>query len=208
VEAVVTDTENKSTAFPEIKPIDAGPELGRFMTAMRRLQDIVVSTNPDDTLWADATGQIEDLCARFEVHRAPQGAAPAGRGPHLPGLGHPLMPPWMMTEAGPAGVTMQGHFSRFHVGGNNAVHGGVIPLFYDWHFGMIVSAAGRANSRTAYLHVDYRKITPIDEPLRSHGRIDSIDGRKAFVTATMTDSDGNVLSEASGLMIRLLPHQP
>jgi hypothetical protein len=24
----------------------------------------------------------------------------------------------------------------------------------------------------------------------------------------MTDSDGNVLSEASGLMIRLLPHQP
>ena len=118
------------------------------------------------------------------------------------------MPPWMMTEAGPAGVTMQGHFSRFHVGGNNAVHGGVIPLFYDWHFGMIVSAAGRANSRTAYLHVDYRKITPIDEPLRSHGRIDSIDGRKAFVTATMTDSDGNVLSEASGLMIRLLPHQP
>jgi hypothetical protein len=56
--------------------------------------------------------------------------------------------------------------------------------------------------------VDYRKITPIDEPLRSQGRIDSIDGRKAFVTATMTDSDGNVLSEASGLMIRLLPHQP
>ena len=204
----MTDTDHESRAFPEIKPIDAGPELGRFMTAMRRLQDIVVSTNPDDTLWADAACQIEDLCGRLEVHRAPQGVAPAGRGSHLLGLGHPLMPPWMMTEAGPAGVTMHGHFSRFHVGGNNAVHGGVIPLFYDWHFGMIVSAAGRANSRTAYLHVDYRKITPIDEPLRSHGRIDSIDGRKAFVTATMTDSDGNVLSEASGLMIRLLPHQP
>ena len=84
----------------------------------------------------------------------------------------------------------------------------MIPLFYDWHFGMIVSAAGRANSRTAYLHVDYRKVTPIDQPLISHGRIDSIDGRKAVVTATMTDSDGNVLSEANGLMVRLLPHQP
>ena len=178
------------------------------MTAMRRLQDIVVSTNPDDTLWDDAAGQIEEVCARLEVHRAPQGVAPAGRGPHLPGLGHPLMPPWTMTEFGPDGVVMTGHFSRFHVGGNNAVHGGVIPLFYDWHFGMIVSAAGRANSRTAYLHVDYRKVTPIDQPLISHGRIDSIDGRKAFVTATMTDSDGNVLSEANGLMVRLLPHQP
>jgi hypothetical protein len=89
-----------------------------------------------------------------------------------------------------------------------AVHGGVIPpLFFDWHFGMIVSAGGRANSRTAYLHVDYRKVTPIEEPLVSRGRIDTIDGRKAFVSATMTDSDGTVLSEASGLMIRLLPHQ-
>ena len=84
----MTETENKSTAFPEIKPTDAGLELGRFMTAMRRLQDIAVSTNPDDTLWADAAGQIGDLCARLEVHRAPQGVAPAGRGP-LPGLGIP-----------------------------------------------------------------------------------------------------------------------
>ncbi len=58
----MTETENKGTAFPEIKPIDVGPELGRFMTAMRRLQDIVVSTNPDGTLWADAACQIV-VCA-------------------------------------------------------------------------------------------------------------------------------------------------
>ena len=97
----------------------------------------------------------------------------------LPGNGHPLMPPWQVAESGPDEVTMRGHFSRFHVGGNNAVHGGVIPLFYDWHFGMVVSAAGRPNSRTAYLHVDYRKITPIDEPLIA-GRIDpSTDARRS-----------------------------
>ena len=103
---------------------------------------------------------------------------------------------------------MRGHFSRFHVGGNGAVHGGVIPLFYDWHFGMIVSAAGRPDSRSAYLHVDYRKITPTDEPLVSRAAIDSVEGRKMVVRATMTHSDGNVLSEANGLMIKLLPHQP
>jgi acyl-coenzyme A thioesterase PaaI-like protein len=208
MEQAVTEIENRTTAFPKIEPVDSGPELGRFMAAMRRLQDIVVSTNPDNALWADAAGQVEELCERLEAHRAPQGVAPAGRGPHLPGLGHPLMPPWLMTEYGPDGVTMEGHFSRFHVGGNNAVHGGVIPLFYDWHFGMIVSAADRRNSRTAYLHVEYRKITPIDQPLISRGRIETLDGRKAFVTATMTDTDGNVLSEANALMIQLLPHQP
>jgi acyl-coenzyme A thioesterase PaaI-like protein len=208
VEAVVTDTENEIREFARVQPVDATPEMARFIAAMRRLQDIAVCTNPDATLWKDTAELIEDVCARLEEYKAPAGVAPAGRAPHLPGNGHPLMPPWRVAASGPDEVTMHGHFSRFHVGGNNAVHGGVIPLFYDWLFGMIVSAAGRPDSRTAYLHVDYRKITPIDEPLRSHGRIDSIDGRKAFVTATMTDSDGNVLSEASGLMIRLLPHQP
>jgi len=204
----VTDTDHETRGFPPIEPIDAPPEMARFMTAMRRLQDIVVSSAPDGDLWTDGARCIEDLCEQFEVHRAPQGVAPAGRAPHLPGLGHPLVPPWTLDEYGPDGVVMRGHFSRFHVGGNNAVHGGVIPLFYDWHFGMIVSAADRPISRTAYLHVDYRNVTPIDEPLVSRGRIDRIDGRKAFITATMTDTDGTVLSEASGLMIKLLPHQP
>jgi acyl-coenzyme A thioesterase PaaI-like protein len=208
VEAVVTDTQPETRGFPPTTPVDAAPELGRFMVSMRRLQDIAVSTDPDGALWTDAAERIEELCERLEAHRAPEGVAPAGRAPHLPGLGHPLMPPWTIADSGPDGVTMRGHFSRYHVGGNGAVHGGVIPLFFDWHFGMIVSAADRPVSRTAYLHVDYRKITPIGEPLVSRGRIDSIDGRKAFVSATMTDSEGTMLSEASGLMIRLLPHQP
>ena len=29
-----------------------------------------------------------------------------------------------------------------------------------------------------------------------------------FITATMTDAEGTVLSEANGLMVKLLPHQP
>jgi acyl-coenzyme A thioesterase PaaI-like protein len=204
----VTDIENEIREFARIEPVEAPPELARFMSAMRRLQDIVVSTNPDPTLWNDTAEAIEGVCARLEEHKAPAGVAPAGRARHLPGLGHPLVPPWQIVESGPDEVTMQGHFSRFHVGGNGAVHGGVIPLFYDWHFGMVVSAAGRPDSRTAYLHVDYRRVTPTDEPLAARAWIDSVDGRKAFVRATMTDSAGNVLSEANGLMIKLLPHQP
>ena len=204
----VTDTSHETRGFPPIEPIDAPPEMARFMSAMRRLQDIAVSTAPDGELWTDGARRIEELCEELEAHKAPQGVAPAGRAPHLPGLGHPLVPPWTLAEYGPDGVTMEGYFSRFHVGGNNAVHGGVIPLFFDWHFGMIVSAADRPISRTAYLHVDYKKVTPIDEPLVARGRIERIEGRKAFITATMTDAEGTVLSEANGLMIKLLPHQP
>ena len=194
--------------FPEVKPVDAPPELGRFVAAMRRLQDLTVSTDPESAMWATAAERIEDLCALLQEHQVQEGHAPAGRVIDLPGLGHPLLPPWTVTDFGPDGVTMEGLFTRSHVGGNNAVHGGMIPLLYDWHFGMIVSTAGLSPSRTAYLHVDYRNITPVDEPLTAYGRIAEIDGRKAFVTATMTAADGTLLTEANGLMVRLLPHQP
>jgi acyl-coenzyme A thioesterase PaaI-like protein len=195
--------------FPEIKPVDhVPPELGRFVAAMRRLQDLTVSTNPDSALWAAAAERVENACALIEDHQVPEGLAPAGRVIELPGLGHPLMPPWLVTESGPDGVTMDGHFTRAHVGGNSAVHGGVIPLFYDWLFGMVVSTAGCPPTRTAFLHVDYRNITPIDEPLTARGRITNVDGRKFFIGATMTATDGTLLSEANGLMVRLLPHQP
>lgn len=204
----MTDTAPATRVFTEITPVQAPPELDRFATAMRRLQDLAVAADPDGAVWTDAAQRVEELCALLEPHQAPQDVAPAGRATHLPGLGHPLLPPWRTTESGPDGVTMTGHFSRYHVGGNNAVHGGVIPLLYDWQFGMIVTAIGRPISRTAYLHVDYRRITPIDQPLISRGRVATLDGRKAFLTATMTTTDGTVLSEATGLMIQLLAHQP
>jgi hypothetical protein len=73
---------------------------------------------------------------------------------------------------------------------------------------MIVSTAGCPPTRTAFLHVDYRSITPTDEPLTAEGHISDVDGRKIFVTASMTAADGTLLSEANGLMVRLLPHQP
>ena len=66
---------------------------------------------------------------------------------------------------------MDGHFTEAHVGGNHAVHGGMIPLLYDWlRRDDRSTAADIRPTRTAFLHVDYRKITPIDEPLTARGR--------------------------------------
>ncbi|QZA15376.1 hypothetical protein H5U41_09035 [Mycolicibacterium holsaticum DSM 44478 = JCM 12374] len=140
----MTGTAEHIREFARIKPTVAGPELARFLSAMRRLQDIVVATNPEPSVWNDTATLLEDVCTHLEEHRAPAGVAPAGR----------------------------------------------------------------PDSRTAYLHVDYRRVTPIDEPLTARAWIDSVDGRKLFLRATMSDSDGNVLSEANGLMIKLLAHQP
>jgi acyl-coenzyme A thioesterase PaaI-like protein len=170
--------------FPEYGPASPGPGFGRFVAAMRRLQDLAMSADPGQDspgTWDDAADRVTALVELLEPFQADEGNAPAGRTPDLPGMGSLLLPPWTLTRYSPNGVEMTGYFSRFHVGGNYAVHGGVLPLLFDHVFGMISHAAGRPISRTAFLHVDYRKITPIDAPL---------------------------LAEAHGLMVRLLPGQP
>ncbi|OBG59580.1 PaaI family thioesterase [Mycobacterium sp. E3339] len=194
--------------FPEYGPASPGPGFCRFVAAMRQLQDLAVSADPGDDLWDQAADRAAALVALLGPFQADEGKAPAGRTPDLPGMGSLLLPPWTLTKYAPDGVEMTGHFSRFHVGGNHAVHGGVLPLLFDHVFGMVSHAAGRPISRTAFLHVDYRKVTPIDTPLSIRGRVTSTEGRKAFVAAELVDGDATVLAEGNGLMVRLLPGQP
>ncbi len=194
--------------FPVFEPAQPGPGFGRFLAAMRRLQDLAVSANPDPAGWAAAADRVESLVAELEPFEAAEGVGPANRVPDLPGAGSLLMPPYRVTRFEPDGVELTVRFSRFHVGGNYAVHGGVLPLMFDSSFGMVIHAAGRPISRTGFLHVDYRKVTPIDVDLHLRAWIRDTEGRKAFVNAELRDADGNLLAEANGLMIRLLAGQP
>jgi acyl-coenzyme A thioesterase PaaI-like protein len=194
--------------FPVFEPADPGPGFARFLTAMRRAQDLAVSADPDSDTWDDAADRAEELVKLLGPYEAAEGVGPANRVPSLPGAGSLLMPPWTMSKFEPEGVELKVEFSRFHVGGNYAVHGGVLPLLFDSVFGMVIHAAGRPISRTAFLHVDYRKVTPINTVLTARGWVRDAEGRKAFVNAELRDPDENLLAEANGLMIRLLPGQP
>ncbi|MEV0668916.1 PaaI family thioesterase [Mycobacterium sp. NPDC050441] len=194
--------------FPVFESADPGPGFARFLTAMRRAQDLAVSANPDSDTWDDAADRAEELVKLLGPYEAAEGVGPANRVPSLPGVGSLLMPPFTVAKFEPEGVELKVEFSRFHVGGNYAVHGGVLPLLFDSVFGMVIHAAGRPISRTAFLHVDYRKVTPIDTVLTARGWVRESEGRKAFVNAELRDPDENLLAEANGLMLRLLPGQP
>lgn len=194
--------------FPDFEVTDAEPGFSRYLTAMRRLQDLAVSAAPDDSVWEKAADQLEELAGALEPAQAPEGVSPAGRIPALPGMGSLLLPPFGIVEFGVDGVVMRGRFSRFHVGGNSAVHGGVLPLLFDWLCGMVVHGAQRPISRTAYLKVDYRAVTPIDTPLTVRGRVEKVDGRKAFISGELVDRDEKLLAELDALMVQLLPGQP
>ncbi|OHU93202.1 PaaI family thioesterase [Mycobacterium talmoniae] len=198
----------KHGGFPRYEPAKPGPGFGRFVAAMRRLQDLAVSTDPDDDTWDDAAGRVEELVKLLDPFQAPEGVAPAGRVPALPGMGSLLLPPWQITKFGADGVEMRGQFGRYYVGGNMAVHGGVLPLLFDHLCGMVVHATQRPISRTAFLKVDYRKVTPIDTPLVVRARVDSAEGRKSFISGELVDGDDNLLAEVHALMVQLLPGQP
>jgi len=194
--------------FPVFEPADPGPGFARFLTAMRRLQDLAVSADPTGATWDDAADRVEALITELAPYEAGEGVGPANRTPELPGAGSLLMPPWLVDKFDADAVELRVTFSRFHVGGNYAVHGGVLPLLFDSIFGMVIHAVGRPISRTAFLHVDYRKVTPIDVELTARGWLREAHGRKGFVNAELRDPDGNLLAEANGLMLQLLTGQP
>jgi acyl-coenzyme A thioesterase PaaI-like protein len=198
----------KHGGFPKVSPAKIGANFGPFVEAMRTLQDLAVSVAATDEVFGEALTQARQLIDLLEPHRAPELQGPAGRAVELPGRGSLLLLPWHVAEAGPDGIRMTGEFRRFHLGGNGAAHGGVLPLLFDDLLGMIVHYAGRPISRTAYLHVNYRKITPLETPLTVRGRVDRIEGRKTFITAELVDEQGDVLADCEGLMVQLLPWQP
>ncbi|WP_237165440.1 PaaI family thioesterase [Mycolicibacterium obuense] len=201
-------TDAARGGFPDLQPVTPPPGFARFLTAMRRAQDLAVSAAPDAATWDDAADQVERLVELLAPFEADEGVGPANRAPSLPGTGSLLMPPYRIISFTDAGVELQVEFTRFSVGGNRAVHGGVLPLLFDSVFGMVIHATGRPISRTAFLHVDYRNVTPIDTVLTAKGWLREAQGRKAFVNAELLGPDGTVLAEANGLMIRLLPGQP
>lgn len=194
--------------FPEFRHTPAGPDFGRFVEAMRRLQDLAVSTHVPDDVLAEIAADAENLADRLAPYEVSEGHSPAGSNIQLPGRGSLLMPPWTIEQFGVDGVRSTGTFRRYHLGGNGAAHGGTLPLLFDDLFGMVVHANGRPISRTGYLHVNYRAITPLDTPLVVEGTVDRIEGRKTFVTGRLCDRDGTVLADSEALMIELLPGQP
>jgi hypothetical protein len=83
-----------------------------------------------------------------------------------------------------------------------------LALLFDSLLGFTAAKLTRnPYQRTAYLHVDYRKIVPIEKELQVEAGIDRIEGRKIFVVGRLSDGD-DVLTEAEALFVRLKPGQP
>jgi acyl-coenzyme A thioesterase PaaI-like protein len=208
---VVTETadEHPGGGFnPPVPTNRGGPDYGRFVEAVRALQDHARSADAPDDVIARAADVLDDLNRLLAPYDADEWHSPSGRRMDLPNRGNIMQVPvnLVVTEDGRVGGTAQ--FRVFHLGRNGAVHGGALALLFDSLLGFAAFKLSKSPyQRTAYLHVNYRQIAPVDQELRVDAAIDRIEGRKIFVSGRLLDGDA-VLCEAEALFVRLKPGQP
>ena len=191
---------------PQVVPeVPAGyPEM---IAQARLLLDALAAAVPDADTVAGVTDALGALTERLAATEVDEFHQLSGRIENIPGRGQLVVPPAVIDHVDDRGIECTVTFTRHYLGGNGAVHGGSLPLLFDDILGRFVQSGGRPIARTAYLHVDYRSITPVDKPLRLAAELVSEEGRKRVVRATLEDGD-TLCAEAEGLFVALRPGQP
>lgn len=185
-----------------------GPDYGRFVEAVRTLQDHARAADAPDAVITEAADLIEKVSALLAPYEADEWHSPSGRRMDLPNRGNIMSVPVDLYVTADGRIAGTAQFRRYHLGRNGAVHGGVLGLLFDSLLGFTAAKLTKSMyQRTAHLGIDYRKIVPIGKELQVDAGIDRIDGRKIFVSGRVLD-DGVVLTEGDALFVRLKPGQP
>jgi acyl-coenzyme A thioesterase PaaI-like protein len=178
-----------------------------MIDAMRDLQDRITAAAPPAGVVAQATATLTALSACLDRFRLLESEQITGRLTDLPGRAQTMIPVVHVGSADDNNFSGSVTYGRFYLGGNGAVHGGAVSLLFDDVLGRLATAGSHPYSRTAYLHVDYRSITPVERELRIEARLERVEGRKRYVRGTLSDGD-RLCAEADGLFVTLRPGQP
>lgn len=206
-------SHDSTTRYDDVSEEDREALL-RMNAALRRVLAVHGMIQPDNATLDTYTAQLNDLADAMESH-------PRGR-PFLRFLGRmpdedpnaaiPFSPitgrysamalPLELHKEGKTLVGI-GTYNEAYEGPNHCVHGGIVSAIYD----QVLALANVLNGiggPTGYLHVTYKKPTPLHVPLRFEAWTDSVDGRKIITKGRCLVGD-EVVTEAEGLFIRLDP---
>ncbi|GAA1009852.1 thioesterase [Acrocarpospora pleiomorpha] len=184
-----------------------GDAYARLLAEFRRLHDLVAATSLDEPGLREVTERLRAASAALEIEGGRPGPPHAGNRYDLPGRGHPLLVPLVIDEWTAERITGSVVFTAAHLGGNGAAHGGAIPLLFDEVLGRLANTNRHERARTAYLHVNYRSITPLHTPLRVVATVMRQEGRKRYLAVRLCQ-DAQVLADGEGLFVTLRPGQP
>lgn len=183
------------------------PEYLQLLLAQRALQDQLAAATPPPEVAVRLSALLReagDLLANYQV---PEADRWDGWQFDQPGRGMPVLPPFVLDAADESSLRGRVTFGRFYLGGNGAVHGGAPPLLFDDIMGRLANHGYPSVARTAFLKVNYRRITPIDVELTFDVTRDLVEGRKRWVTGRLYNPANEVVCDAEGLFLQLLPGQ-
>jgi acyl-coenzyme A thioesterase PaaI-like protein len=115
------------------------------------------------------------------------------------GVRNAIAPPVLLTWDEDGSVRSEVDLGVAYEGPPGCVHGGVSALLLDHLMGETASAGFTRATFTGTLTLRYRRGTPLG-PIRLDAHIDREDGRKVFVVASTSDSEG-VTVEAEAVFI-------
>lgn len=182
------------------------PSFGRLAEALQGLQNQVAGSRPPPQICFAAARELERLATVLAGHLVPESAQAAGRQLSRPDRGQTFLPAVQVDAYDDEHVQARVTFTRFYLGSNGAAHGGAIALLFDDLLGQLANTPGQPRARTAHLRTDYRSLVPIDRELVVTARTTRVEGRKLFIEGSIRDGP-RILSEASGLFVRLQAHQ-
>lgn len=188
--------------------VRGGTGFPALLAAERLMLNRLASSSLPPDVTADVTARLDEISAIVTRFQVPELERVDGWRPDLPGRGNALFPPYVIDTDTPGTLAGRVTFTRFFLGGNGAAHGGSQPLLFDDVLGRVMNHGLPGVARTAFLKVNYRRITPIDVELRFEATCDKVDGRKRWGAGRLLDPDGTVLSDAECLFLELLPGQP
>jgi len=182
----------------------------RIAAAVRRMNELLVDSDMPEAGLIAAAEAAEALARRFEdgprnrPHFGFGETANAGNprahfdSSPLAGLANPVAPPLGLTVENGT-VIGRVTFTRPYEGPPNHCHGGFVAAAFDEVLGLTQSMSGKGGM-TGTLTVRYRRPTPLHREVVFTGRLDRVEGRKIFTSATLHDGS-TLCAEAEGIFI-------
>lgn len=203
---MIDDTETSGAGEGRmLAAVEPNALLERLALALRGVQDGVMGTIAPDDVVNSVVDQLAGIAAQLEpysiANQPAMGWDDILRSAHT----RTLAPVLEDVQLGDDHVSARLTLGPFYLGANGAAHGGSLAVVFDQVLAQVAQYR-RSVSRTAYLNVSYRAVTPVLKPLTVEGRLERIDGRKRFVHGAIID-DGVVTAEAEALYVQIRPGQ-
>lgn len=191
------------------RPLEDTPHTRAYVEMLSEVaafHDALVQANPSRELLDQMTASLAEMRTRLANHLVAEHERWYARGELSGSKTQVLMPSLTLEHVDD--VTLRAHtvVGEYFMGLNGAMHGGVVSVLFDTAMGRLAMGTVSRTCRTAYLTTQYRSITPIGKRLELSATVDSVEGRKRFISAQLWHED-TLCAEADALFVELLPGQ-